>query len=201
MRPLGTSLPHPQRSRGSRKRLRCHCLWLICVERLQAVSGVFRRSVSPLKIADFRRLAQRVPFLSSNRRVSGPGRIEQQDIGLAQASDLLRSCLRNTPCQRARNPLRSRPRRCTISSSTDVLVEARPPRRFFCIASGRLFSPVCGCRRSFAVPDAIDPTRVSLLRDKVEPEFFADDTEFHLRRPYFWGLPFLVKINPRLSAL
>src|SRR6266850_892676 len=37
-------------------------------------------------------------------------------------------------CHRARNPARSRPRRCAISSSTEVLVEARPLRRFLSIA-------------------------------------------------------------------
>jgi len=35
--------------------------------------------------------------------------------------------------------------------------------RFFCIASGRLFDPVRGCRRSLAISDTIDPTLVSLL--------------------------------------
>src|SRR5712671_1352052 len=50
-----------------------------------------------------------------------------------------------------------------ISSSTDVLVEARPLRRFFCIASARLFGSVRSYRRSFAILDAIDPTLVSLL--------------------------------------
>src|ERR1700675_2844603 len=32
------------------------------------------------------------------------------------------------------------------------------------------------CRRSLAIPDAIDPTLVSLLGDKIEPELLADDT-------------------------
>src|SRR5258705_13127732 len=79
-------------------------------------------------------------------------------------------------CQRARNPPRSRPRRCAISSSRDVLVEARPLRRFFCIASGRLFGPVRSGRRSFAILDAIDSTFVGFLLNKVEPEFLAEDT-------------------------
>src|SRR6266404_2349098 len=69
----------------------------------------------------------------------------------------------NTLRQRARNPLRSRPRRCAISPSTDVLVEGRPLRRFFCIGSGRLLSPVLGGRRSFPILDAIDPPLVGLL--------------------------------------
>src|ERR1700682_1140826 len=80
------------------------------------------------------------------------------------------------------------PRKCAISSSTDVLVEARPLRRFFCIASGRLFGPANGCRRSLTVLDAIDPTFVSLLRDKVEPEFLADDTG--QKAPHRMLLPF-----------
>src|SRR5258708_10508684 len=79
-------------------------------------------------------------------------------------------------CLGFRSPPRSRPRRCAISSSTDILVEARPLRRFFCIASGRLFGPVRSCRRSFDILDAIDPTLVRLLRDKVEAELLTDDT-------------------------
>src|SRR5258705_12304438 len=52
-------------------------------------------------------------------------------------------------------------------SSTDVLVEVRPLRRFFCIASGRLFGPVRSCRRSFDILDAIDPTlRTTALRER-----------------------------------
>ena len=43
----------------------------------------------------------------------------------------------------------------------DVLVEVRPLRRFFCIASGRLFGPVRSCRRSFDILDAVDPTLLS----------------------------------------
>src|SRR5260221_2581835 len=74
-------------------------------------------------------------------------------------------------CQRARNPPRSRPRRCAISSSTDVLVEARPLRRFFCITSGRLFEPVRGCRRSLAVSDTIDPPLSVCSETKLSPRF------------------------------
>src|SRR5258708_25320672 len=75
---------------------------------------------------------------------------------------------------RSRNPPGSRPSKCEISYLRDV--EARPLRRFFCIASGRLFGPVRSGRRSFSVLDAIDPTLGSLLSNKVEPEFLADDT-------------------------
>src|SRR5258706_8561721 len=74
-------------------------------------------------------------------------------------------------CQRARSPPRSRPRRCAISSSTDVLVEARPLRRFFCITSGRLFEPVRGCRRSLAVSDTIDPPLSVCSETKLSPSF------------------------------
>src|SRR6266404_2001406 len=72
-------------------------------------------------------------------------------------------------CQRARSPLRSRPRRCAISSSTDVLVEVRPLRRFLCIASSRLFSPVQGGGRSCAVLDAIYSP---LVGTRLRPSFF-----------------------------
>src|SRR3977135_2340489 len=78
--------------------------------------------------------------------------------------------------QRARNPPRSRPRKCAISSSTDVLVEARPLRPFFCIASGRLFGSVRSGGWCFAGPNSIDPALVRLLRDKVESELLADHT-------------------------
>src|SRR5260370_27067906 len=83
---------------------------------------------------------------------------------------------RKTLCHRDRSPLRSRPRKCAISSSTDVLVEARPLRRFFCIGSGCLFSPVRDGRRSLTILDAIHPTLIGLFGNKVEPEFLADDT-------------------------
>src|SRR5258705_5377486 len=83
--------------------------------------------------------------------------------------------VRSTLCQRARNPPRSRPRRCAISSSRDVLVEARPLRRLFCIASGRLFGPVRSGRRSFSILVAIDTTFVGLFSKKVEPQFLSGD--------------------------
>jgi hypothetical protein len=43
------------------------------------------------------------------------------------------------------------------------LVEALPLRRFFGIASGRLLSPVCSCRRSSIFLDPVHPTLVSLI--------------------------------------
>src|SRR5712664_1179878 len=79
-------------------------------------------------------------------------------------------------CQRACNPARSRPRRCAISFSTGLLIEALPLRRFFCIASGGLLGPVCNYRRSSAILDAIDPTLVSLIGNEIQPELLADDT-------------------------
>ena len=70
------------------------------------------------------------------------GIIKQQPFELGKGQEHIEGQPAHRGCQRARNPPRSRPRRCAISSSTDVLVEVRPLRRFFCIASGRLFGPV-----------------------------------------------------------
>src|SRR5260370_40291801 len=84
--------------------------------------------------------------------------------------------LRKTLCQRARSPPRSRPRKCAVSSSIDVLVEARPLRRFLCIASGRLLGPVRSCGRSSAILDTIHPTLVGLLGNEIETELLANHT-------------------------
>src|SRR6266404_4605439 len=70
-------------------------------------------------------------------------------------------------CQRERSPLRSRPRKCAISCSRDILLEGRPLRCFLCIASGRLFSLVQGGGRSFAVLDAIYSPLVCLVFGRV----------------------------------
>src|ERR1700690_4064240 len=77
----------------------------------------------------------------------------------------------NTLCHRARRPLRSRPRKCTISSSTDVLVVTEPLRRFSRIASGRLLHG-----RRLAILDSVDPAVVSLFGDEIKAKLFADDT-------------------------
>jgi hypothetical protein len=44
-----------------------------------------------------------------------------------------------------------------------VLVDVRPLRRFLCIASGRLLSPVQGCGRSLPIHDAIHASLIGLL--------------------------------------
>ncbi|SRR5258708_2749290 len=63
-----------------------------------------------------------------------------------------------------------------------VLVEARPLRRFFCIASGRLFDPVRGCRRSLAIGSdgAIQPTIFSdcNIRDLLAERESAKDSVY-----------------------
>src|SRR5258708_29499658 len=82
----------------------------------------------------------------------------------------------NTLRHRARRPLRSRPRKCTISSSTDVSVVTRPLRRFFRIASGRLLHAVRGPGRSLAILDSVDPAFVGLFGNKIQTEFLADYT-------------------------
>src|SRR5258706_16403841 len=83
--------------------------------------------------------------------------------------------LRNMLCQRARNPPRSRPRRCAISSSTLVLVEIRPLRLCFCIASARLLRPIESGRRSLAISYAIDPALVADLGHEIQAKLLADD--------------------------
>src|SRR6266436_6860671 len=82
----------------------------------------------------------------------------------------------NTPCHRARRPLRSRPRKCTISSSMEVLAVARPLRRIFDIASGRLLRAIGSPGRSLAILDSVDPTLVCRFRNKIETELLANNT-------------------------
>src|SRR5674476_1584217 len=78
-------------------------------------------------------------------------------------------------CHRERSPLRSRPRRCAISSPTLVLVEARPLRRFSSIASRHLLHAIDGDGRSLSIVDAIDPPFVCLFGNQIETELLADD--------------------------
>src|ERR1700712_1177282 len=80
----------------------------------------------------------------------------------------------NTLCHRARSPLRSRPRRCAISSSTEVLVVVRPLRRFSSIASCRQLHATGGRALSFL--DAIYPAFVVLFGNKIETELLANDS-------------------------
>src|SRR5712671_2166024 len=77
-------------------------------------------------------------------------------------------------CHRARRPLRSRPRKCTISSSMEVLAVARPLRCIFDIASGRLLHAIGRPGRSLAILDSVDPALVGLFGNKIQTEFFAD---------------------------
>src|ERR1700709_2181499 len=83
--------------------------------------------------------------------------------------------LRNTPCHRERSPLRSRPRRCAISSPMEALVEARPVRRFCIITSRLLLRAVGGGGRSLSILDAINPAFVGQFRNQIEIELLADD--------------------------
>src|SRR5467141_1064165 len=80
----------------------------------------------------------------------------------------------NTLCHRARRPLRSRPRKCTMSSSTEVLVAARPLRRLSRIALGRLLHAIRSPGRSLAILDTVDPALVGLFGNKIETELLAD---------------------------
>src|SRR5258708_21282539 len=72
----------------------------------------------------------------------------------------------NTLCHGSRRPLRSRPRKCTISSSTDVSVVTRPLRRFFRIASRRLLHAIGSPRRSLAILDSVDPALFGFFGNK-----------------------------------
>src|SRR6202023_3933839 len=81
----------------------------------------------------------------------------------------------NTLRHRARKPLRSRPRKCTISSSTDVSVVTRPLRRFSRIASGRLLHAIGSPGRSLAILDTVDPAFVGLFGNKIETEFLPNN--------------------------
>src|SRR6202022_2841232 len=80
----------------------------------------------------------------------------------------------NTLRHRARRPLRSRPRRWAISSSTDVLAVTRPLRRFFRIASGRLLHAIGSPGRSLAILDSVDPALVGLFGNKIQTKFLTD---------------------------
>src|SRR6266404_4334422 len=82
----------------------------------------------------------------------------------------------NTLCHRARRPLRSRPRRCAISSSMEVLAVARPLRCIIDIASGRLLHAIGSPGRSLAMLDSVDPALVGRFGNKIETEFLAHHT-------------------------
>src|SRR5260370_36979527 len=77
----------------------------------------------------------------------------------------------NTLCHRARRPLRSRPRKCAISSSMEVLAVARPLRCIFDIASRRLLRAIGSPGRTLAVLDSVDPALVRQFGTKIQPEF------------------------------
>src|SRR5439155_20745109 len=79
-----------------------------------------------------------------------------------------------TLCHRARKPLRSRPRKWAISSSTDVSVGTRRLRRFFCIVSGRLLHAIGSPGPSLAILDSVDPALVGLFGNKIETELLAN---------------------------
>src|SRR5260370_17079059 len=79
-------------------------------------------------------------------------------------------------CHRARRPLRSRPRKCTISSSTDVSVVTRPLRRFSRIASGRRLHAIRSPGRRLTILDTIDPALVGLFGNQIETELLANHT-------------------------
>src|SRR5258706_8944813 len=57
----------------------------------------------------------------------------------------------------------------------EVLVEARPLRRFSDIASRRLLRAIDGGGRSLSILDAVDPAFVGLFGNEVETELLADD--------------------------
>src|ERR1700680_2764049 len=82
----------------------------------------------------------------------------------------------NTLRHRARRPLRSRPRKCTISSSTDVSVVTRPLRRFFRIALGRLLHAIGSPGRSLAILDPVHPALVGQFGNEIQTELLADHT-------------------------
>src|SRR5258708_9806552 len=74
-------------------------------------------------------------------------------------------------CHRERRPWRSRPRRCAICSSMEVLVDRRTLRRFSNIGSRRDVG-----RRSLSILDAVDPAFVGLFGNQIETELLADNT-------------------------
>ena len=58
----------------------------------------------------------------------------------------------------------------------EVLVEARPLRRFSNIASSRLLHAIDGGGRSLSILDAVDPAFVGLFGNQIETELLADHT-------------------------
>jgi hypothetical protein len=58
----------------------------------------------------------------------------------------------------------------------EVLVGARPLRRFSNIGSRRLLRAIDGGGRSVPILDAVDPAFVGLFGDQVETELLANDT-------------------------
>src|SRR6202022_2605721 len=74
-----------------------------------------------------------------------------------------------------RKPLRSRPRKCTISSSTDIAVVTRPLRRFFRITLGRLLHAIPQPCRTPAILNSVDPALVGLFGNKIETKLFANN--------------------------
>jgi hypothetical protein len=72
--------------------------------------------------------------------------------------------------------LRSRPRKCAISSSMEVLVEVRPLRRFSLIESRRLLRSRGSDGGSPSILDAVDTAFVSLFGNQIEAELFAYNT-------------------------
>src|SRR5258708_37151767 len=63
-----------------------------------------------------------------------------------------------------------------ISSSMEVLVGARPLRRFSRIASGRLLHAIRSPGRRLTILDSVDPALVRRLGNKIQTEFLADHT-------------------------
>src|SRR5258707_13079653 len=58
----------------------------------------------------------------------------------------------------------------------DDLAVARPLRRFFCIASGRLLHAIGSPGRSLAILDSVDPALIRRFGNKIETELLADHT-------------------------
>ena len=56
----------------------------------------------------------------------------------------------------------------------DVLVEARPVRRFWSIGSRRLLHAIDG-GRSLSILDAVDPAFVGPFGNQIQTKFLADD--------------------------
>ncbi len=57
----------------------------------------------------------------------------------------------------------------------EVLAVARPLRRIFDIASGRLLRAIGSPGRSLAILDSVDPTLVCRFRNKIETELLANN--------------------------